>query len=118
MNPVVAVVVFIAACLLGWFLTSTLFHLKDAAMSKSRNVGVLELVEAFSAASSIGLAFVPDIVIKAANPEQAKRALLRACELGVIELRPDGGLSRFKQWELDAAPDGPQGSKLLWARVL
>ena len=111
-------IVFIVACLLGWLLSSTLFHLKGAAMSKSHNVGVVQLVEAFEAASTIGLAFVPDIVCKAADPEQAKRALLRACQLGVIELRPDGGLSRFKQWELDAAPDGPQGSKLLWARVL
>jgi hypothetical protein len=85
---------------------------------ESHDVSIVEMVAAFAEASSIGLAFVPDIVTHVADPEQAKQALLRACKLGFIELRPDAGLGRYTQTELDAAPDGPQGSKLLWARPL
>ena len=79
-------------------------------------VDMLDKIEVNS--SSIGLAFVPDIIGTYKNKEAAKRILLNAARIGLIELRPDGGLGRFSQNELDLAPPGPQGSYLLWVRII
>ncbi len=86
-------------------------------MAKFANVQVIDLVAA-NIDQRIGLAFVPHVLQQATDKWQAKLALLRAAELGLVELRPDGGLGRFTQAELDAAPDGPLGSKLMWARLM
>lgn len=69
---------------------------------------------------AVGLTFVPGVVLELSAPhrEAAKVALARACMAGLIELRADGGLSRFMQDELDACPKAFDGSSLLWARVL
>lgn len=67
---------------------------------------------------TVGLAFVPDVVRGLPRPTETKRVLIELAQAGKVELRPDAGLGRFKQVELDNAPDGPQGSKLLWARLL
>jgi hypothetical protein len=66
----------------------------------------------------LGLAFVPDVVRNLPRPAETKKVLVELAQAGKVELRPDGGLGRFKQVELDNAPDGPQGSKLMWARLL
>jgi len=79
-------------------------------------VDVVDLVEANL--TSIGLAFVPEVLAGATDATRAKASLIRAARMGLIELRPDAGLGRYTQAELDAAPDGPQGSKLMWARLL
>lgn len=86
---------------------------------KFLTVSVLDLVE-YNVDKRMGLAFVPRLLehVQPSDRWPAKLALLRAAELGLIELRPDGGLGRFTQAELDAAPDGPEGSKLMWARLL
>jgi hypothetical protein len=87
--------------------------------AKFLNVSVIDLVE-YNLDKRVGLAFVPRVLehVQPGDRWPAKLALLRAAELGLIELRPDGGLGRFTQAELDAAPDGPEGSKLMWARLL
>ena len=67
---------------------------------------------------SVGLAFVPDLVAKLQLPlAQAHVLLFQASRDGLIELRPDAGASRFTEPELLAAPQGPDGSRLLWARL-
>jgi hypothetical protein len=81
------------------------------------NVFITDLVEA-NVDERVGLAFVPNVLESVTNKAEGKRALVRAYELGLLELRPDGGLGRFTQAELDACPDGPQGSRLMWARLL
>ena len=75
---------------------------------------------------SVGLTFIPTVVLELppTHRESAKRAIVRAAVDGLIELRPDGGLGRFTQLELDAAPAViipgmfPDGTRWLWARVL
>jgi hypothetical protein len=69
--------------------------------------------------SSVSLAFVPTIVERfpELTPEQVQQLLLQLDREGLIELRPDGGWGRFSTSELAVCPDGPDNSKLLWARV-
>jgi hypothetical protein len=69
---------------------------------------------------AVGLTFVPTVVLELPTIHRAPAlaAIKRAAVAGLIELRPDGGLGRFKQVELDAAPAAWDGSSLLWARVL
>jgi hypothetical protein len=70
---------------------------------------------------SVGLGFVPTVVraLQAENSvKDLQTALLEAVTKGQIELRPDAGLGRFSQEELDLCPPGPEGSRLAWARVL
>ena len=70
--------------------------------------------------SAVGLSFVPSVVLELPPVHRASAliAIKRAAVAGLVELRPDGGLSRFRQAELDAAPSAWDGSSLLWARVL
>jgi hypothetical protein len=79
---------------------------------------VYNVVCVLSERSSVGMAFVPTIVER--FPEMTRtelhQHLLQLDRDHLIELRPDSGLGRFMQCELDACPDGPMGSKLLWAR--
>jgi hypothetical protein len=78
---------------------------------------VLEAIDAER--NDSGLSFVPNVVRRLA-PEldmaAAKRALLDAATRGLVELRPEAGLGRLSEEELDASPAGPQGSRLTWAR--
>lgn len=69
---------------------------------------------------AVGLTFVPGVVLELppAHRTAALAAIMRAAMAELIELRPDGGLSRFRQTELDAAPAACDGSSLFWARVL
>jgi hypothetical protein len=69
---------------------------------------------------AVGLAFVPTVVLELPPIHRmaALAAIKRSAVAGLIELRPDGGLGRFTQVELDAAPAAWDGSSLLWARVL
>jgi hypothetical protein len=66
----------------------------------------------------LGLAFTPDVVRDLPRPAETKVVLLELARAGKVELRPDGGLGRFKAGELESAPDGPLGSKLMWVRLL
>jgi hypothetical protein len=69
--------------------------------------------------ASIGLAFVPAVVEKMQMPLDAMHALLlRQAQNGRLELRPDSGTTRYTEAELRAAPSGPDGSRLLWVRLL
>ena len=68
---------------------------------------------------SVGLAFVPTVVQELQLPiEQAHNLLIEQARSGHLELRPDGGAARFTEAELKAAPLGPDGSRLLWVRLL
>jgi hypothetical protein len=67
----------------------------------------------------LGLSFVPKVAgLLAADLDAAtvKRALLEAASCGLVELRPEGGLGRLSDAELQACPDGPQGTRLSWVR--
>jgi hypothetical protein len=69
--------------------------------------------------AALGLSFVPKIVALLApdlEPGAAKRALLEAASRGLVELRPEGGLGRLTDAERQACPEGPQGTRLSWAR--
>ncbi len=67
---------------------------------------------------SVGLAFVPTVIEKSQLAlERAHCLLLDLARGGKIELRPDSGTVRFTQAELQTAPAGPDGSRLLWARI-
>jgi len=67
---------------------------------------------------SVGLAFVPTVIEKSQLAvERAHSLLLDLARSGKIELRPDSGTVRFTQAELQTAPAGPDGSRLLWARI-
>lgn len=70
--------------------------------------------------ANVGLAFIPSIVCELPPNHRgpALEAIKRAAVAGLIELRPDGGLGRFTQAELDAAPTAWDGSSLLWARLI
>jgi hypothetical protein len=68
--------------------------------------------------ANVGLAFVPAVIEKSQLPvERAQSLLLDLARSGKIELRPDSGTVRFTQLELQTAPAGPDGSRLLWTRV-
>ena len=81
---------------------------------------VYNVVISLASSSSVGLAFVPTVVERfpEMTREQLHQHLLQLYSDHLIELRPDSGLGRFSQSELDVCPDGPMGSKLLWARNL
>lgn len=67
----------------------------------------------------MGMSFVPQIVARLRPQIDAKvvrEALSDAAAGGLIELRPEGGLGRLTQEELDACLEGPQGTRLSWAR--
>jgi hypothetical protein len=69
--------------------------------------------------ATLGLAFVPKVVALLApvlDRDAAKVALLEAASRGLIELRPEGGLGRLSEAERLACPEGPQGTRLSWAR--
>jgi hypothetical protein len=69
--------------------------------------------------AALGLSFVPKIVALLApdlEPNAAKKALLEAASRGLVELRPEGGLGRLTDAERQACPEGPQGTRLPWAR--
>jgi hypothetical protein len=68
---------------------------------------------------TLGLSFVPRIVALLApdlDRDAAKLALLEAASRGLLELRPEGGLGRLSEAELFSCPEGPQGTRLSWAR--
>jgi hypothetical protein len=68
-----------------------------------------------------GLSFVPQVLAQLARTMDAKAAtdaLLEAAANDLLELRPEGGLARLSQAELELCPPGPQGTRLSWARRL
>lgn len=68
---------------------------------------------------AIGLAFVPQVVAATQlSVQRAHRLLVDLAHRGQIELRPDAGTVRFSDSELSAAPPGPDGSRLLWTRLV
>ena len=68
---------------------------------------------------AMGLAFVPQVVAASQLSVQRAHGLLIDLALrGQIELRPDAGTARFSDSELHAAPPGPDGSRLLWTRLV
>jgi hypothetical protein len=69
--------------------------------------------------SRTGLSFVPAIVAKLQAQlgfDVTKKTLLAAAMDGVLELRPEGGIHRLSAEELAVCPEGPQGTRLSWAR--
>lgn len=69
--------------------------------------------------ATLGLSFVPKVVALLApdlDRDAAKAALLEAASRGLLELRPEGGLGRLSEAERLACPEGPQGTRLSWAR--
>lgn len=81
-----------------------------------QSIEVMDLVAEYTEAST-GLAYVPSMMIGVTDLEAAHKALLNAARMGLVELRPDSG-SRFSRGELALAPPGPEGSRLLWARLI
>jgi len=70
--------------------------------------------------ATLGLSFVPKVVALLADEldrDAAKAALLEAASRGLLELRPEGGLGRLSEAERLACPEGPQGTRLSWARL-
>jgi hypothetical protein len=69
--------------------------------------------------ATLGLSFVPKVVALLApdlDRDGAKVALLDAASRGLLELRPEGGLGRLSEAETLSCPEGPQGTRLSWAR--
>jgi hypothetical protein len=70
---------------------------------------------------SVGLSFVPAAVQRLEEAGYGRgvvhEALLRLARQGGIELRPEAGVGRFSQEELDRCPPGPRGTRLVWARL-
>lgn len=69
----------------------------------------------------MGMAFVPHVMMRLgmeADPARGQHALLDAEARGLIELRPEGGLSRMAEDELALCPPGPHGTRLSWARIV
>jgi hypothetical protein len=86
------------------------------AKSKFESVEVIDLVSEFTD-NKTGLAYVPDMLRGAVDIPKAHKSLIKAAQLELIELRPDSG-SRFSKRDLALAPEGPEGSRLLWARLI
>lgn len=66
-----------------------------------------------------GLSFVPAVVAMLRpelGAESTSAVLLAAATAGLLELRPEGGINRLSEEELSACPEGPQGTRLSWAR--
>lgn len=66
-----------------------------------------------------GLSFVPAIFATLRpqlGPEAVRTVLLAAAMDGLLELRPEGGINRLSEAELAVCPEGPQGTRLSWAR--
>ena len=81
----------------------------------------LRLLSAVDATRDVntGLSFVPAIVARlqpSLNSDAARAALLLAANRGFLELRPEGGINRLSAEELALCPQGPQGTRLSWAR--
>ena len=66
-----------------------------------------------------GLSFVPTIIAQLEtelSSEAASSLLVAAARDGLLELRPEGGINRLSKEELSLCPEGPQGTRLSWAR--
>ena len=69
--------------------------------------------------ANTGLSFVPTIIERLRselNSEAARSLLVSAARDGLLELRPEGGINRLSNEELSLCPEGPQGTRLSWAR--
>jgi len=67
----------------------------------------------------IGLSFIPRVMELLAGEldvAAVKRTLLEAESRGLVELRPEGGLGRLSDREMQACPEGLHGTRLSWAR--
>ena len=84
---------------------------------------LLQLAKVHASRSTVRMAFVPNVIdcFDVGTPETklaiCHLLLLELDRQGLIELQPDSGRSRFTVKELEACPDGPDGSKLLWIRI-
>lgn len=68
-----------------------------------------------------GLSFVPDVVrglLPGMSAAVAREMLLLAANRELVELRPEGGLDRLSQEDLELCPPGPAQTRLSWARLL
>jgi hypothetical protein len=82
-----------------------------------------DLLKALDATTdaSVGLSFIPSLASRLparSSPDRVKALLLEAAGQGLIELRPEGGLNRLSAEERALCPEGPQGTRLSWARRL
>lgn len=80
-----------------------------------------QVLDAVDAAynEQLGLAFVPNVLKRLSfemDLTAAQAALLSVAQLGLVELRPEGGLGRLSDAELLVCPPGPEGTRLSWAR--
>lgn len=67
---------------------------------------------------SLQLAYVPTAVAGCSlSVHEAQQSLLSLARDGRIELRADSGQGRFSAEDLALAPEGPDDSRLLWARL-
>ncbi len=77
--------------------------------------GVLDAVQD----ERLGLSFIPKVMQELSpqlEPKAAQSVLLAAAKAGLVELRPEGGLGRLSEAELELCPTGPGGTRLSWAR--
>jgi hypothetical protein len=96
-------------------------HHPSSALKAGRGSELPRVLRAVDSAkdASLGLSFVPTIVALLApdlDRDAAKVALLEAASRGLLELRPEGGLGRLSETERLSCPEGPQGTRLSWAR--
>ena len=102
-------------------LVDDLMSLKNKSVQSSEAADAQRLLRiiAENLEPSVGLAFVPAVVEKSQmSVTRAQTLLLGLARRGHVELRPDTGAVRFSDAELNAAPAGPDGSRLLWARPI
>lgn len=94
-----------------------------AASKSSGREGLYRVLAALDATREerTGLSFVPRLVQRVITDMPAAVAhqvLLAAARDELIELRPEGGLARLTEQELELCPPGPGGTRLSWARRL
>lgn len=95
-----------------------------SAPTKPRGVPRLHALAAARAEldPTLGLAFVPRMVDRLVasgySQRDAQSAILAAYGAGLLELRPEGGIARLSQAEMEKSLRGPQQTRLSWARPL
>jgi hypothetical protein len=109
-----------AAALVGPAREGTLAAPSGAAAGETGLSRVLAAIDA-TREERTGLSFVPRLVqrlIPNMPAAVAHQVLLTAARNELIELRPEGGLARLTEEELQLCPSGPGNTRLSWARRL